>query len=432
MVFGLAPALHVSRVDLSQGLRDASQTVGLGWRTNRGRRLLIVAELVLSLVLLVGFGLLGRSFSRVQSASGGFRSDALLETATEGGREFAPAVVFWRAALERARSLPGVESAAVSSRPPVHGARQEPFVVDGLEPPADVRAGDILISGDYFRTMGIPLLKGRAFTEQDTASSPPVVIVSDTLVRRCCPGRDPLGLRLKLNERDPMTCCTAAGPVEGVWREIVGVVGDIRQGNMDEAPAATLYRPYSQIVEHDMYLLVRAKSAVEANRIAPDLRRHLAAAGAGKDWSDVVSAQDVIAESESIRLRRFVLVLFGSFAGVAVVLAGVGLYGIMAYSVAERSREIGIRVALGATPSVVVKEVIAEAMRLASAGLVVGVLVAQILTRVIATMLFDVTATDAVTYAGVSLLLLGVALAASYLPARRAVRVDPMQALREG
>jgi len=228
-----------------------------------------------------------------------------------------------------------------------------------------------------------------------------------------------------------MSCCSAAGSVEGVWREIVGVAGDIRQANMDEELAATLYRPYTQIVEHDMYLMVRGRSAVESAGIVANLRSHLIAAAPGSEWSDVLLMNQVINESESIRLRRFVLILLGSFAGLALLLAAVGLYGVVAYSVAERRREIGIRVALGATRSMILNQVLAESLRLSLTSLLIGGIAAYFLTRVISSMLFGVSATDAVTYLAVSLLLMTVVLIASYLPARRAAHEDPILALRE-
>jgi putative ABC transport system permease protein len=228
-----------------------------------------------------------------------------------------------------------------------------------------------------------------------------------------------------------MSCCSAAGSVEGVWREIVGVAGDIRQANMDEELAATIYRPYTQIVEHDMYLMVRGRSAVESAGILANLRSHLIAAAPGSEWSDVRLMNQVINESESIRLRRFVLILLGSFAGLALLLAAVGLYGVVAYSVAERRREIGIRVALGATRSMILSQVLAESLRLSLTSLLIGGIAAYFLTRVISSMLFGVSATDAVTYLAVSLLLMTVVLIASYLPARRAAHEDPILALRE-
>jgi putative ABC transport system permease protein len=327
-----------------------------------------------------------------------------------------------------------VEFAAVTSRPPVHGARRQRFAIAGhpsISADEDARAGDILIGPDYFRAMRIPFLKGRAFTEKDDGAAPPVVIISQSLARRHFAHEDPIGRLLKVNERAPMTCCTAAGAVDDVWREIVGVVGDIRQNNVDEQPAATLYRPYSQIVEHDMYLMVRARSSTDATRVAANLRSRLLALDPNKEWADVRPMQQVIDGSESIRLRRFVLILLGSFAGLALLLAAVGTYGVMAYSVAERTREIGIRVALGATPPAVLRQVLGQTAKLTLAGLVVGTLAAQALTRFISTMLFGVSSADGVTYVGVSVLLASVALLASYIPARRAARVDPMVALRQ-
>ena len=228
-----------------------------------------------------------------------------------------------------------------------------------------------------------------------------------------------------------MSCCTAAGPVENVWREIVGVAADVRQANLDEQPAATMYRPYSQIVEHDMFLMVRARSAADAARLADAPPIAVARDGSGKIWTDVRPMRDVINGSDSIRLRRFVLILLASFAGLAVLLAAVGTYGVMAYSVADRTREIGIRVALGATRSMVVNHVLSETMKLTLAGLVIGGLAALALTRLISSMLFGVSSTDALTYLGVSFVLAAVALLASYLPARRAARIDPLVALRQ-
>jgi len=431
--FGLVPALQASRVDLNEGLRDSGRASSGGPGRNRARRLLVVTELALSLVLLVGFGLLIRSFLRIQAVSGGFDAANLLQTASDGGRSFPQAVAFWRAALERARAIPGVKLAALTSRPPVHGARRQRFVIEGrpaVSADEEAQAGDVLISSDYFQTMGIPLLKGRAFTDKDNEAAPPVVIISSSLARRYFPNEDPLGRQVSLRERAPMSCCSAAGPVEGVWREVVGVVGDVRQANLDEEPAATLYRPYSQIVEHDMYLMVRARSAPEAASITVHLRSHLVAADPNREWSDVRPMRQVIRESESIRLRRFVLILLGSFAGLALVLAAVGIYGVTACGVAERTREIGVRIALGATRGVVLQQVLGETALLAAAGLALGSLAALGLTRFISSLLFDVSSTDAATYVAVSFLLAGITLASGYLPARRATRVDPIAALR--
>jgi putative ABC transport system permease protein len=432
IVFGLLPALQASKVDLNDGLKASSTTSG--FRRRRASRLLIVSELAISLVLLVGSGLMIRSFLNLQASSAGIDPENLLETSSDGGRSFPEAVSFWRSALDRVRQDPGVMFVAVSSRPPVHGSRGQKFAIDGRPSAAagqEPQAGDILVSEDYFRTMGIPLLKGRAFSDKDSGASTPVVIISQSLARRHFPNEDPLGKRVSLAERSPMTCCSAAGPVENVWREIVGVAADVRQGNLDEQPAVTLYRPYTQIVEHDMYLMVRARSSSDTARLTAHLGSQLLAVDPSKYWADVRPMRDVINESDSIRLRRFVLILLGSFAGLAVLLAAVGTYGVMAYSVADRTREIGIRVALGATRSMVLNQVLSETMKLTLAGLVIGGLAAQVLTRFISSMLFGVSSTDVVTYLGVSFVLATVALLASYLPARRATQIDPLVALRQ-
>lgn len=227
-----------------------------------------------------------------------------------------------------------------------------------------------------------------------------------------------------------MTCCSSGRPVEGVWREIVGVVADIRQANLEDHPAATIYRPYSQIVEHDMFLMVRASSSADTARIAAGLRQHLLAMDTTRVWADIRPMQDVIGGSESLRLRRFVMMLLACFAGLALFLAAVGTYGVMAYAVTQRTKEIGIRVALGATRSAVLRGVVGEALKLALVGLIAGAIAAQFLTRFIAALLFGVSPTDALTYVAVSVVLATVAVLASCVPARRALRVDPLTALR--
>ena len=433
ILFGLAPALRASRVDLSQGLRDAGFTGGGGPRRSRGRQALIVAELALSLVLLTTFGLLARSFVQVHAAASGMALDHVIETGSDGGRIFAPAVAFWREAIAQAQAIPGIEVAAVSSRPPVHDARDLPFRVEGMPDDSTSRelAGDILVSAGYFQTLGIPLLRGRSFTDADNGSAVPVAIVSQSLADRYFKGGSAVGRSIEVvHVEESARCCSSAVPLRGVKNLIVGVAADVRQANLDAAPAMTIYRPFTQVVEHDMFLLLRARTAADALRIAPDLRERLRT-GVGQDWWDARLLRQVIADSESVRLRRFVLILLGSFAAIALALAAIGLYGVMAYSVAERRREIGIRVALGATSQRVLRHVLGDALRLAGIALVVGVLAAQLVNRLIATMLFGVSRTDALTYGTVWLLIAGVAVLASYVPARRASRVDPLAALKE-
>lgn len=432
--FGLAPALRGSAVSVNQGLKEASQNERGGSSGARTRRALIVAELALSVVLLVGCGLIVRSLLGLYANVNGFVPDRLLETGSDAGREFAPALAKWRAALERAGGIPGVESAALSSRPPIHGARLQSFSVSG-HPPIDTalepRAGDILISPDYFTTMGIPLRSGRAFTEADTHTSTPVVIISETLARQQFPGEDPIGRRIRINERSPLSCCVVATPVDGVWREIVGVAGDIRQANLDEALAPTIYRPYGQIFEHDMFLMVRTRTDRDTTPVAAALATELRRVDPSMFWSPVQSMYQSIAESGSVRTRRFVVQILTGFSVLAVALAAVGLYGMLAYLVIQRRREIAVRMALGATRSVLFKQILGEAGRLLLIGLFAGAIVTRWLTKWIASLLFGVTTTDLATHLVVFLILGTVGLLASYLPARRAAGIDPMVALRE-
>jgi putative ABC transport system permease protein len=431
-VFGLAPAIRGSAVTLSQGLKDASQSERGGSSRGRTRRILIVAELALSVVLLVGCGLMVRSLSGLYMNVDGFTPDGLLETGSDAGRDFTLARAKWRAALERARGVPGVESAALASRPPMRGARLQSFSTRGgaIDPSQEPRAGDIHISPDYFRTMGIPVLRGREFSELDTHASTPVAVISETLARQHFPNEDPIGRRIRVNERSPMSCCVTAAPVDGIWREIVGVVGDIRQANLDEAPAATIYRPYGQIFEHDMFLLVRTRSRLDTRAVTAALVPALRA-DPTMDWLPVQPMRQSIAESGSVRTRRFVGQLLAAFAVLALALAAVGLYGVLAYLVVERRREIAVRMALGATPPIVLKQILGEAGRLLLIGLAAGAILTRWLTTWIASLLFGVSATDLVTHLVVFGVLAAVAMIASYLPARRAARTDPIVVLRE-
>jgi putative ABC transport system permease protein len=422
--FGLIPALQASAV---------SPLAGRARRRGRMTRRLIVIELAMAVVLLAGFLLLFRSVERLYAISAGFDPGRVLITGSDAGRSFPEAMSFWRAALARAREVPGVVSVAVTSRPPLHGARRQHFLVEGqpsAAPEAAPEAGDILISEDYFRTLGIAIVKGRGFDRTDNEASRPVAVISETLARRYFPDRSPIGSRVRVLERAPMTCCTAPGPVDGVWREVVGVVADVRQANLDEPPAATLYRPYSQIVEHDMFLVARSGSAAQSGRIANELQSRLDALDATREWWPVRGMSRVIRDSESIRLRRFVLILLGGFATVALLLAAIGVYGVASGAIAERTHEIGVRIALGATSPAIFRELVGEMMALAAAGLALGCAGTVALVRLIRAMLFGVGAADPATFAGVTLVLAGVVFVAASLPARRATRVDPLTALR--
>ena len=433
IVFGLIPAIQASRVDVNAGLRASALTLTGDRRRGRVRRLLIVSEVALTLVLLTGFGLLIRSFVRVYAASGGFDPTNVVVTASDGGRSFPEAIAFWTAALERARALPGVATAALVSRPPPNGVRGKHFAIEGrpLVPEADLpHADDVLVSDGYFETMRIPLVKGRTLTPADDASSSPVVIISEAMARRHFGDADPIGRSIRILERLPMTCCATPGPVEGVWRRIVGVVRDVRQANLDQAPWPAMYRPAAQIVEHDMFLVLRAHTRVDADRLTRELRAQLLVVDRGRDWIPARPMWQMIAESGSIRHRRFVLILLGSFAGLALALAALGVYGVASSVVAERTRDIGVRIALGATRPDIYAHVVGQMAAPALIGTLLGAAATAALTRVIQSMLFGISPLDAVTYGAVALTLAASVLAASWIPARRATRIDPLVALR--
>ena len=431
LLFGLGPAMQMSRVELNAGLRGMSHTATR--RGARARGMLITAEIALTLVLLAGFGLLVRSFTRVYATSGGFDPDNVIVTASDGGRSFPEAMVFWRGALEQARGVDGVASAALTSRPPANGVRSKPFVIEGREPLSEAEAplaDDVLVSDRYFETLRIPVMRGRSFRPSDDQAGPPVVIVSESLARRHFGSDDPLGRRIQLLERLPMTCCATPGPVEGVWREIVGVVGDIRQANLDEEPAMTMYRPYGQIVEHDMVLIARGRSAADTARLTRELSPILARVDPARDWWPPRPMWQMIRDSESIRLRRFVLVLLGGFSALALLLAAVGIYGVAVSLVSERTKELGIRIALGASRPDIYAQVVSQMAAPALAGVLLGTASGAALVRVIQSMLFGISPLDIVTHLAVAFTLAAIVVAASWIPARRATRIDPLVALR--
>jgi len=364
-----------------------------------------------------------------------FSPEHVLITAAEGGRSFPESVAFWRAALARARAVPGVTAAAVSSRPPIHNVRRRPFVVEGSPAPAPEaaeQAGDVFVSAEYFAALGIPILKGRAFLDSDNETSRPVVVISESVARRAFGATDPLGRRIALVEHAPLTCCSAPGPLDGVWREVVGVVRDVRQANLDERPAPTIYRPFTQVVEHDMFVVLRLDGRTAEGRVAAAVRAALTAPGAlpQREWDDVRTMADVIHESGSIRMRRFVLILLGGFAAIALALAAVGVFGVASSTVTERTKEIGVRMALGATGPAILRQLLGELLVLAGAGFAAGTAAMLAVTRVIQSMLFGIGPTDAATYAGAAGVLTAAIVLAACAPARRAIRVDPMIALR--
>jgi putative ABC transport system permease protein len=424
ILFGLAPALQASRTRLSETLHDGAR----GTTDSTGRRLrsiLVVSEFALAVMLLVGAGLLIRSFQRLQSVSPGFDGEGLLTASVslpEVRYPEEPArAAFFRQLLERAGSLPGVQSAALTMALPPHLlVMTNPYTIEGRPLPPGQQApavAQLLISPGFFRTLGVPLLRGRNFTEADSATAPPVIIINETMASSLFPGEDPVGRRLQLGDPDPNT----------PWFTIVGVVGNVKYTGLDAAPEPTMYTPHEQnLWWTTMYLVLR--SATDLDGLAQALRAQVAAIDPLLPLAQVRTMQELL--GQSVAEPRFRTALLGLFAGIALLLAAVGIYGILSYTVGQRTQELGIRMALGASRRDVLALVLKQGMALAVGGVLIGLAAALALSRVLAGLLFGVAPTDAGTFAVVSLVMVAAAFLACYVPARRATRVDPMVALR--
>jgi putative ABC transport system permease protein len=426
IVFGLAPAFQTSNVNLHDTLKEGGRSGRAGVR--RGvRDALVVVEMTLAVILLVGAGLLIRSFLRLQQVSPGFEPRGVLsmQVSLPGAKykDGASRTAFDRQVLEAVRALPGVRSAATTTTLPMSGSNQSgSFQIEGrqLAPGESSPHGDRWMpSDDYFQTMGIPLVKGRYFDARDTAESPFVAIASEALARKYWPNEDPVGKRITFN-RIPNT-------QDPQWREVVGVVRHVRNEGLEGESRGQYYVPYAQRPNSpELFLVVRTDG--DPASLAPAVRGAVASVDRDLPIFRVLTMERLV--SDSLAQRRFSLFLFGVFAALAMALAVVGLYGVMSYAVAQRTHELGLRMALGAQASDVLKMVVGQGMLLVVVGLAAGLLGAFGLTWLMESLLFEVSPTDPLTYAGIALLLGAVALLASYIPARRATKVDPMVALR--
>ena len=428
LVFGLAPALVSSDQRVGASLNEGARGSSGGAGGRRLRSALVVAELALSLVLLVGAGLLMASFWRLTEVSPGFRPDHLvtMRVTLPSSRyaDHASTVTFYQALFDRLRPMPGVERVAVSSAPPFTGldGRLNLEVEDReIESPFPVRAHPRVVSADYFQLMGIPLVRGRVFSDRDAADAPAVAIINQSAVKRFWPGPTPIGERISVG--DPRQ-----------WREIVGVVGDVKHDGLDAETTPEVYMPFQQEFSAlgaglARSLSVVVRSSTDESSLAPLMRSAVAGVDSQQPVGQIRTMDDLIAQS--VAPRRLNLVLLVVFAIVAVTLTASGLYGVMAYLVTQRTREIGVRMALGATPSSVLALLLRQAGTMTMAGILIGLAGSYAFARYLASLLFDVSATDPMVYAAVSAVLAVVACLAIVVPCSRATRVDPLTALRE-
>lgn len=421
VLFGLAPAIDASRVDLNDALKQGAARTGIASRARRLRGALVVAEIAISVVLLAGAGLLLRSFEALLNVPLGFRTDHILAMSAsvpaldEAGQ--GRAVQLYKEVLDGAASLPGVASAGLARTPPGRVQSSGSYYVDGVKRSQGVSAPQAVfsvVSGGTFRTLGIPLLAGRDFDPSDTYEARFTVIINVSLARNAFHDRNPLGHTIR---------CGFDSDKE---MAIVGVVGDIHQMGPGAGAMPELYMPYEQHPKSELTLLLR--TAGDPLRYSAALR-HMVQSRSPDTPVQFTTLEQLLAANVSA--PRFRTLLLAAFATLAVLLAMAGVYGVMTYVVGQRTGEIGLRMALGASPGNLLGLVLRQGLVLTALGLVLGLAGAMAATRLLRTMLFEVKTTDPLTYLGVAVVLALVALLASYIPARRAVRVDPLMALRQ-
>ena len=420
IMFGLAPALQHARGEATTSLREGArgQAGGGGWTLRRG---LIVAEVALALILLTGAGLLLRTFARLQSADLGFNPEGVITGFVNPPRAAgydtrAKHLAFYDQVFEKARALPGVEQAALASVLPLSGGDNDTsFAIEGRPVPRSQSETPVtwyrIVSASYFDAMGIAISRGRAFAAREAA---PSVVVNEMFVRTYFPHQEAIGRRIRL------------GPPDVPWFTIIGVAADVRVGGAQRGSRVETYVPYWQLTEPGMTVIL--KTAGDPARLAMPLRQAVAAIDRNVPVSPVVTLEELVADS--IDNPRFFATLSAAFAALALVLAAIGIYGVMAYAVSQRTSEIGVRIALGATPGEVFRLVVGDGLKLTAVGIALGLAGALLMARSLSTLLFGVQPRDPVTLVATASILLLVAGVACGIPARRATRVDPMVALR--
>jgi putative ABC transport system permease protein len=424
LLFGLAPAWQVTRTDLHDSLKEGSRGAGTGGGRQRLRHTLVVAQVALSMILLVGAALMIRSFLRLQRVDPGFdRQNMLASTVVLSGQRYDSTRAragFFEDLLSRLRALPGVTGAAASQAPPLSGSGStSTFTVEGQtvqtgeQPEGNWQA----VTGGYLTLLGVPITRGRDLTDRDVRDSARVAVVNRTMAERFWPGDDPLGKRFRFGGADE---------ADSEWFTIVGVAGNVRHGRLGEPPENQFYIAYSQAAYRGMVVLLR--TAGDPTALAPALRREVRAVDPQLPVFELETMNEMY--RQSLWEQRLYGAMFGSFAAVALLLAAVGLYGVMAYMVTLRTHEIGVRMALGAQRRDMLRLVVRRGLTLAGLGVAIGLVGAFAVTGLLRGFLFGVTATDPLSFLGIPLILSLVALLASWVPARRATRVDPILALR--
>ncbi|HEY2960953.1 MAG TPA: ABC transporter permease, partial [Pyrinomonadaceae bacterium] len=425
LLFGLAPALHVSKTDLNDVLKEGGRGSSEGQGRNRVRAILVVSEMALSLLLLIGAGLSIKSFVLLRDVNPGFDPENVLTMRLalfdpRYSRDIQLQPTFFRELTGRVSALPGVEAAGATLSLPLGGSDfgvGRAFVREGrpLATEEALQTEYFVVTSDYFKTMRIPIKTGRSFTDRDTAETPQVIIVNESLARRAFAGEDPIGKRITV------------WPDEKFPREIIGVVGDVKSSKLEAETGYQIYVPYTQDAGWGtLSLAVRTKDEPEA--LTAPVRGAIFSIDKNQPVYDIKTMDNVF--SASVANTRLIVLLFGVFSMFALLLASIGIYGLIAYSVAQRTHEIGIRLAVGAQSKDVLRMIITQGMVLALMGAGLGLAGAFAATRVMRGLLYGVSPTDPLIFIGVSLLLTIVALLACYIPARRATKVDPIIALR--
>jgi len=420
-LFGLVPALQLAKPELQSFLKEGARGSGEGSRWNRVRGAFVVAQVALSLLLLVSAGLLIRSFDKLLRVDVGFKTERLLSLEYRLPRnKYKDPIAQWnfhRQVVERLQEVPGVQSASLVRGLPFSGnGGTTTIVLPDREPPPKGMEPEVMFNTampTYFETIGIPLLKGRLFGNQDQANTPPVVVINQTMARRFWPNEDPLGKQIKLAE-------------DGSLVTVVGVVGDAKHYWLEEQQKPQMYDAYSQ--DPGIFATAVIRTTVEPLSLTEPVRQAVWKVDADQPMWKIRTVEFLV--NRSTADRKFLMALMGIFASLALVLTIIGLYGVISYLVNQRTQEIGIRMALGAQMRDIMRMVLKQGMVLVLTGVALGLAAAWMLTRLMSRLLYQVSATDPLTFAAIALLLVTVALLACYIPARRATKVDPMVALR--